>query len=309
MKKLFLGIITIICFLVFSQPASSEIWVKYNTQQTLHLGPFVDETDGITPIDTIESAGNDLSDVDKAYLIDSTGTEIDISGNAFTQMTNSTGWYSLVLATTDTDAYGPLYMTIQDVSECVPKGWDLKVVHGSVYDSHFGTDKHEVDLVQMGGVAQSATDLKDFADSGYDPSNTRVVKVYQLTELDEDNTTIDLDGSEVQANITKVGGDAIQDNNDGRLEVNVEEVGDSAINETVAGHLDVNVTYWEDSAITDADGLPDVNATLIEGGDATDAINAAVDVALDTAIPGAPTADSINERIETMDDSHFHTSY
>jgi hypothetical protein len=43
------------------------------------------------------------------------------------------------------------------------------------------------------------------------------------------------------------------------------------------------------------------NATQIEGSDATDQINAAVDVALNTAIPGSPTADSINERIAAMD--------
>ena len=45
-----------------------------------------------------------------------------------------------------------------------------------------------------------------------------------------------------------------------------------------------------------------VDATQIEGGDATDAINAAVDAALDTAIPGSPTANSINERIAAIDD-------
>jgi hypothetical protein len=43
------------------------------------------------------------------------------------------------------------------------------------------------------------------------------------------------------------------------------------------------------------------NATQIEGSDATDQINAAVDVALNTAIPGSPTADSINERIAAID--------
>jgi len=45
-----------------------------------------------------------------------------------------------------------------------------------------------------------------------------------------------------------------------------------------------------------------VDATQIEGGDATDAINAAVDAALDTAIPGSPTADSINQRVAAVDD-------
>jgi len=49
------------------------------------------------------------------------------------------------------------------------------------------------------------------------------------------------------------------------------------------------------------------NTTQIESGDATDAINAAVDDALNTAVPGSPTADSINERIKTLDDNYTST--
>jgi hypothetical protein len=52
-----------------------------------------------------------------------------------------------------------------------------------------------------------------------------------------------------------------------------------------------------------------VGATYYDvGGDLTAQekldVNAEVDNALDTAIPGAPTADSINERIETLDDNY-----
>jgi len=47
----------------------------------------------------------------------------------------------------------------------------------------------------------------------------------------------------------------------------------------------------------DLSGTLDVNTKLLEAGDPTDAINAAVDVALDTAIPGSPTANSINDRM------------
>jgi hypothetical protein len=43
------------------------------------------------------------------------------------------------------------------------------------------------------------------------------------------------------------------------------------------------------------------NATQIEGSDATDQIDARIAAGLNTAIPGSPTADSINERIKTMD--------
>ena len=59
------------------------------------------------------------------------------------------------------------------------------------------------------------------------------------------------------------------------------------------------VTY--DSLVSGSDYLT-VDAVQVEGGDATDAINAAVDTALDTAIPGSPTADSINQRIKAIDE-------
>lgn len=38
----------------------------------------------------------------------------------------------------------------------------------------FGLDRAEVDLLEIGGVSQSATDLKDFADAGYDPATNSV---------------------------------------------------------------------------------------------------------------------------------------
>jgi hypothetical protein len=87
------------------------------------------------------------------------------------------------------------------------------------------------------------------------------------------DAAINVATAQIGVNIVQVGADAIVDNGDGRLEVNVEEIGDSAINETVAGHLDVNVTYWEDSAVSDSDGVPDVN---VEEWDA-DAVPAAAD--------------------------------
>ena len=54
---------------------------------------------------------------------------------------------------------------------------------------------------------------------------------------------------------------------------------------------------------TDAQDLSatlDVNTKLIEGADPSDTINAAVDAALDTAIPAAPTALSINDKIQKL---------
>lgn len=44
------------------------------------------------------------------------------------------------------------------------------------------------------------------------------------------------------------------------------------------------------------------NTTQIEGSDATDQIDARIAAGLNTAIPGSPTANSINERIKSIDD-------
>ena len=43
-----------------------------------------------------------------------------------------------------------------------------------------------------------------------------------------------------------------------------------------------------------------------KAGVTTAQVNTEVDNALNTAIPGSPTSDSINERIATMDGSVFH---
>ena len=44
-------------------------------------------------------------------------------------------------------------------------------------NSLFGLDRFEVDMREIGGVAQSATDAKDFFDTGYDPSTHKVAGV------------------------------------------------------------------------------------------------------------------------------------
>lgn len=94
---------------------------------------------------------------------------------------------------------------------------------------------------------------------------------------------------------------------------------------TVAGDVDVNVQTWKGSAAADMTGdayarlgangagltalataaelakVPKSDSTVTWNATALASINAEVDSALNTAIPGSPTANSINERIATMD--------
>jgi hypothetical protein len=106
-------------------------------------------------------------------------------------------------------------------------------------------------LTHIGGDAQSATDLKDFADAGYDPTNDRVVKVYQLTELDEDNTTIDLDGTTVASatNVATVGND-----------VGITQAGADKVWNTVTRIL---TALDEDDTTIDLDGSTVATATNV----------------------------------------------
>lgn len=63
----------------------------------------------------------------------------------------------------------------------------------------------------------------------------------------------------------------------------------------------VNANVYDSLFAAAATDYLQVDTLQVEGSDATDQINAAVDTALDTAIPGAPTANSINERIVAID--------
>jgi len=54
----------------------------------------------------------------------------------------------------------------------------------------------EVDLTHIGGVAQSATDLKDFADAGYDPATN---KVQGVVLVDTTTTNTDMVGTDSAA--------------------------------------------------------------------------------------------------------------
>ncbi len=72
----------------------------------------------------------------------------------------------------------------------------------------------------------------------------------------------------------------------------------------------VGLPYWRNLNLTAANVVDagygtdyqQVDTIEIEGGDATDTINAVVDVVLDTVIPVSPTNNSINQRILAIDD-------
>src|SRR3989304_6070367 len=142
------------------------MFLKQSTAVTVKMGPFLDSVDGNTQetLLTISQADIRLTKNGGAYAQTNNvaGATHDEKGN-----------YGVPLDTTDTNTLGTLRVHIHETGALAV--WqDFMVVTANVWDSLFGADAIQVDLTQIVGVAQSATDLKDFADDGYDPATNKV---------------------------------------------------------------------------------------------------------------------------------------
>lgn len=152
-------------------------FLKEDTATTIKLGPFTDITDGVTYEVGMAAAMNHAD----------TGVRISKNGGAFAARTTATepvydafGYYLVNLDATDAGTSGRLKVIFGAPATCLPCEADFEIVNPNIFDSLFAattTDYLQVDTIQLGGATQSATDLKDFADLGYDPTTHKVAEV------------------------------------------------------------------------------------------------------------------------------------
>lgn len=134
--------------------------------QEIPLGYFLDSTDGNTEETALTIANTDIK-------LWKNGAVVLANKNAGGATHISNGIYYAVLDATDTDTSGPLVIFVH-VTGALAIRLECVVYPANVFDSLFSTDKLQVDLVSLGDDAQSLTDLKDFADAGYDPATNKV---------------------------------------------------------------------------------------------------------------------------------------
>ena len=160
--------------------------LRQNTaSQEIPLGYFLDSTDGNTEETALTIANTDI----KLWKMGATTLANKNSGGA-THISN--GIYYAVLDATDSNTLGGLIVFVH-VSGALPVRVECEVMTANRYDSLVaGTDTLQVDLTQMGGVTQSATDLKDFADAGYIPGTH---KVNGVVLVDTTSTNTDMVGT------------------------------------------------------------------------------------------------------------------
>jgi len=146
------------------------LWLKQSTAVDVIVGPFVDKTDG----NTAETA---LTVTQAEVRLSKNGGNMAQKNEATALSHDELGYYVCKFDATDTNTLGILQLMIHESADALPVYHEYMVVTANVYDTLCSTDKLETDLTQIGGVAQSATDLKDFADTGYNPATHKVAGV------------------------------------------------------------------------------------------------------------------------------------
>lgn len=150
--------------------------LKQSTAVTIKLGPFVDSGDGNT-----DETSLTLSQAD--FRLSKNWGDFAQKNEATSATHDEIGWYDVPLNTTDTNTLGSLIVAVHE-SGALPVWREFLVVPANVYDSLVsGSDYLQADVVQLAGVTQSLTDLKDFADDGYDPSTNKVQGVVLVDTL------------------------------------------------------------------------------------------------------------------------------
>jgi hypothetical protein len=148
------------------------MWAKQSTAATL-IGPILDSTGA-------EYAGAVIGDLS----ISKNGGTLTALAAAATLTVIANGQYTLVLTTGNLDTLGRAQITCNKATYQMP-AVNLMVVPAMVFDSMIlGTDVLTADVTQIGGDTQSATDLKDFADAGYDPATNTVAAELDSASVD-----------------------------------------------------------------------------------------------------------------------------
>ncbi len=137
------------------------LWLKQSTAVTFQLGPFVDIGDGVTPETGL------ATNMDNA----TTGIRVSKNGGASADRNSSTapshdddGYYLVELSTTDTNALGTLHVQYEEAAVALPAWKDFMVVAANVWDTFFGADVLQSDMVEILGGAVPATNTTGIPD-------------------------------------------------------------------------------------------------------------------------------------------------
>lgn len=162
-------------------------WLKQSTAATVKIGPFVDETDGVTPEDALTIAQADI--------------RLSKNGGAFAATNDETGathdengYYGVPLDTTDTATLGTLRVAVNE-SGALPVFADFMVVPAAAYDSLvLGSDTLPADVTQWNGTNVASPSVNGVPKVDIQYGNG--VTIYPVLQSGTDSTTLVLTSDE-----------------------------------------------------------------------------------------------------------------
>lgn len=124
--------------------------LRQSTEVVVHIGPFVDVTDGFTP-----ETGVTLSGADEAELLKAGATTTtSISAATWAAITGADGWYALTLTAPLTDTVGTLTIAVNDDSVFLPVLARFQVIEEAAYDAIYAASASPA---TTGGAVGSVT--------------------------------------------------------------------------------------------------------------------------------------------------------
>lgn len=194
------------------------IELKQSTSWTGPVGPFLDESDGITP-----ETGLTISQAD---------IRLKKNGGAWAQSNDATGatheeggWYELTLDATDTNTLGVLKLSIQE-SGAVPVWENFLVVSANYWDHKYGTANLNANAVAISGDTTAADNLEAAYDgAGY--AGGTIKQIVDVGAISGDTTAADncelmFDGTGYAGGTTKLGVDIVSISGDTTAADNAE---------------------------------------------------------------------------------------
>ena len=106
--------------------------LRQSTAVDIRMGPFVDPTDGVTPV-----TGITLAAADQAEVLKVDGAATAAMAGTFAAVTGADGWYDYTVATGDVNLVGEVVFVVQDASACLPVFVRAMVVEEEVFDDLF----------------------------------------------------------------------------------------------------------------------------------------------------------------------------
>lgn len=118
-------------------------WLKQSTAVDIALGPFVDATDGVTPMTALTISQADVR------LKKNAGNWAQVN-DATSATHEENGWYEKELDATDTNTLGILIVAVNE-SGALPVWREFMVVPANVYESLIGNTEY---LETAGGAQE-----------------------------------------------------------------------------------------------------------------------------------------------------------